>query len=255
MIDKILLQQAVKFKNNIPTNAQIKKLSKIAGEYQEDNEVFFLFTKYRKSPEIIDEKLFFEFLSDIYETDIDSFEDIEKLLQNSDSRKESIEKTGDSKSNYIRVFEKVVLFQIANNNPIVYKNCDEIKINGKILAVENGETFLNIYSIMSKFGFEQFIYLSGYPNILTKKFLENKDVVFFLDYDIEAIKIYDSINCKSKEFFKHPDIEHYFNNKKFLNTELYKKQRYKLPKSHNELQWLIKLIKDKSGVIEQEIIQ
>jgi hypothetical protein len=37
---------------------------------------------------------------------------------------------------------------------------------------------------MSKFGFEQFIYLSGYPNSLTKSFLLDKNVVFFLDYDI-----------------------------------------------------------------------
>ena len=114
-------------------------------------------------------------------------------------------------------------------------------------------TFLNIFNTMSKFGFEQFIYLSGYPNSLTKSFLLDKNVVFFLDYDIEAIRIYDSIKCKSKEFFKFPDIEKYFENETILNKKLYLKQRNYLQEKHFELQWLIDLIKKYSGVLEQEI--
>ena len=88
---------------------------------------------------------------------------------------------------------------------------------------------------------------------MTKNFLLDKDVVFFLDYDIEAIKIYDSIKCKSKDFFKFPDIEKYFENETILNKKLYLKQRNYLQEKHSELQWLIDLIKKHSGVLEQEI--
>lgn len=254
-MNKILLNQALKFKDDTATNAQIKALINSIKDYQEDNEVHFLDLKYRKKPKITNKVIFFDFLSEINGVNIRNFEDIEYLLAKTTSRKENIEKSGNSKENYTKVFDKVVVFQYSNNCPVLYKNIKQIAVNEnkKILAVENGETFLNIYNTISKFGFEQFVYLSGFPNNLTKDFLKDKDVVFFLDYDIEAIRIYDSVECKSKHFFKHPNIENLFSNKKLRNQELYKKQVKTLPKEHNELQWLIKLIKDNSGVIEQEI--
>ena len=81
------------------------------------------------------------------ELKINNFEDIEFLLEESISRKESIEKTGDSKEYFAKVFDKVILFQIKDENPILYKNFEDINFdeNEKILAVENGETFLNIF--------------------------------------------------------------------------------------------------------------
>lgn len=254
-MNKIVLSQALKFKDNIPSNNQIKILIEEIKKYQKDNELYFFDIKHRQKPEILNEKDFFKFLSDINELKINNFEDIEFLLEESISRKDSILKTGDSKEYFAKVFDKVILFQIKDEKPILYKNLEDINFdkNKKILAVENGETFLNIFNTMSKFGFEQFIYLSGYPNILTKNFLLDKDVVFFLDYDIEAIKIYDSIKCKSKKFFKFPDIEKYFENKTILNKKLYLKQRNYLQEKHPELQWLINLIKKHSGVLEQEI--
>ena len=254
-MNKTLLNQALKFKYSLPSNSQIIMLSSSILEYQKENEIYFFTYKHGKKPEIVDKTAFFNFLSEINDLDIKNFEDIEILLKESTSRKESIEKTGDSKEYYSKVFDKVIVFQKEDTSPILYKNIKDIPIiNDKpVLVVENGETFLNIYNIMTKFGFSQFLYLSGFPNSLTKEFLKDKDTVFFLDYDIEAIRIYDSVQCKHKEFFNHPDIEEYFSNKKILNKKLYLKQRKYLPKEHTELQWLINLIQKNSGVIEQEI--
>jgi len=256
MMNKSLLKQALKFQDEKTTYSKVEKLVKDIKKYQKDNDVVFIYAMYRQKVKLLDRELFFEFVSDeiVHSSNsIKSFQDIENLL-NAKTRKENIELSGDSKNSIVKVFDNVVVFQDKNNHPILYKNILDIKADSKIVAVENGETFLNIYEIMSNFGYTQFIYLGGFSNTLTRDFLKDKDVLFFLDYDIEAIRIYDSFKCKKKSFFKHPKIESYFDNKSFLNVELYKKQREKLPDFHSELQWLIKLIKDKSGVIEQEII-
>lgn len=249
-----LLRQALKFKYDKPTSSQVEKLYKKASSYQSENDILFITSKYRGRAEILNEKLFFDFLSDeiVKNVRVDNFEDIENIL-NAQTRHEHIVASGDSKNSIVRVFDKVVIFQTANNNPVLYKNHSDIKVKDRILAVENGEIFLNIYSIMSKFGFNEFVYLGGFANTSTREFLKDKDVVFFLDYDIEAIRIYDSFNCKSKSFFIHPEIENYFKNNN--NQKLYLEQRDKLPEKHAELQWLLDLINYYSAVIEQEIIE
>ncbi|AKF24661.1 hypothetical protein YH65_04125 [Sulfurovum lithotrophicum] len=205
---------------------------------------------------MLDWEKFFLFLSEIGNNgkSISSFEEIEQLLSSTQSRKENIENTGDSKSRYILVFDGVVIFQHGDEEPRLYKNSDEIIVNDTpILAVENGETFLNIYDIASRFDYDQFLYLGGMSNSATRKFLKDKDVTFFLDYDIEAIRIYDSFKCRSKSFFKHPKLENYFSNAKYRNEELYRKQLSSLPSTHDELQWLIDFINQYSAVIEQEV--
>jgi len=255
-MNKILLQQGLKFKNNNPTNSQINLLTQLASGFQDENEVYFLSIKHRQRPKIVDEELFFRFLSEMNSLKIESYEDIEYFLQDVCTRKESIEKSGNSKEYYAKVFDKVLVFQKYDENPVLYKNVSQVpfEIGKKILAVENGENFLDIFKTISKYGFEQFVYLGGFPNSLTKEFLKDKDVVFFLDYDIEAIRIYDSVKCRTREFFRHPNIQSYFENEKYLNKTLYKAQRAKLPEEHDELQWLIDLIEKYSGVIEQEIV-
>lgn len=248
-----LLRQALKFNNNIPSNSQIKKLYELALKYQKENDVYFLHVKHGQKPKIIDMNNFFQFLTDENGQKISSFDDIETLTKKGATRAENIRISGDSKNTIIGIFSNVVVLQDENENPIVCKNYNDVEEKGKILAVENGETFLNIYSIMSKYGFNRFVYLSGFPNTATKDFLRDKDVVFFLDFDIEAIRIYDSITCKTKQFFKPENIEYFFKN--YGNQELYKKQRASLPECHSELDWLLKLIDQYSTVVEQEIIQ
>ena len=254
-MDIVVLQQAIKFKNSTPLKNQIEKLLKLALKYQEDNFLYFIESKHGKKPEILDFKIFFEFLSSINNLEIKDFEDIEKFLKIPINRSESIKINGNSKEFYTKVFQKVLLFKRVFENPILYQDITEIKIkeNSKILAVENAELFLNIDNISKEFGFSQIVYLGGFSNTLTREFLKDKDVVFFLDYDIEAIRIYDSFECKTKIFFKHPKVEEYFSNKRYLNQKLYLKQRANLPKNHEELNWLIQIINKNCAVLEQEI--
>ena len=255
-MDKTLLNQALKFKKNIPTYSQTPYFNKLAKKYQIENNLYFVEIKLRQKSKVLDYEKFFLFLSEVGNDGkiISSFEDIERLLAPTTTRQENIENTGDSKSRYISVFDGVVIFQHTDEEPKLYKNPDEIILNDTpILAVENGETFLNIYDIASKFCYDQYIYLGGMSNRATREFLKDKNVTFFLDYDIEAIRIYDSFECRSKSFFKHPEIENCFVNAKYQNEELYRKQLSALPAKHDELQWLIDLINQHSAVIEQEV--
>ena len=255
-MNKTLLNQALKFKNNTPTSSQTKYFNEQAKQYQAENNLYFVDIKHGKRSQVLDWDRFFVFLSEVGNDGkmISSFEKLERLLAPTTTRQENIENTGDSKSRYISVFDGVVIFQHGNEEPKLYKNPQEIVLkNTSILAVENGETFLNIYDIVSKFGHEQFIYLGGMSNSATRAFLKDKNVTFFLDYDIEAIRIYDSFKCRSKSFFRHPEIENCFANTKYQNEALYRKQLSALPLKHDELQWLIDLINQYSAVIEQEV--
>ena len=255
-LNKTLLTQALKFKNNTPTSSQTKYFNEQAKQYQSENNLYFIDIKHGKRSQVLDWNRFFIFLSEVGNggKTISSFEDVECLLAPTTTRQENIENTGDSKSRYISVFDGIVIFQYGTEEPKLYKTPQEIVLNDTpILAVENGETFLNIYDIASKFGYEQFIYLGGMSNSATRAFLKDKNVTFFLDYDIEAIRIYESFECRSKSFFRHPEIENCFANTKYRNEALYRKQLSALPSKHDELQWLIDLINQYSAVIEQEV--
>jgi len=95
---------------------------------------------------------------------------------------------------------------------------------GNFVAIENGETFLNIEKYTSYFKEQYFVYISGYSNSLTREFLSLK-------------------------------IESYFLNKKYHNVELYKKQRARYKKEYSkESMPIINLIKKYNTVVEQEII-
>ena len=257
-MNKTLLKQALKFKKNSPTFSQTKHFNEVVKAYEKENEKVFTHIRYGQRSKILDLEAFFTFLSEVGNDgkSIASFEEIEQLLTASQSRQENIENTGDSKSRYIAVFDGIVIFQHGQEEPKLYKDPETIPlINKPILAVENGETFLHIDKIISKFEYEQYVYLGGMSNRATREFLKDKEVVFFLDYDIEAIRIYESFTCKSKHFFKHPEIEEYFANKKYRNEALYRKQLYALPRTHSELQWLINLINRYSAIIEQEVLR
>lgn len=256
MMDKTLLRQALKFQNNTPAFSQTKHFNELAKAYEKEHDKIFTHIRFGQKSNILDWEEFFNFLSEKGNNgkSISSFHDIECLLAPTKTRQENIENTGDSKSRYIKVFDKVVIYQNGNTHPQIYNDPTDITLNSStILAVENGETFLRIYLSMSDYGFDQFVYLGGMSNNATREFLRDKDVTFFLDYDIEAIRIYDSFECGVKSFFKHPDIEKYFSNSRYRNEALYRKQLSSLPKFHTELQWLIDLIKEYSTVVEQEV--
>jgi hypothetical protein len=97
--------------------------------------------------------------------------------------------------------------------------------------------------------------LAGYANTLTREFLKAKEVNFFLDFDIEGMNIYESFECKSKNFHMPKDIERFFLDKRFHNVVLYKKQRAKLKNEYSkELLTLKELIAKHNTVVEQEIV-
>jgi hypothetical protein len=131
----------------------------------------------------------------------------------------------------------------------------ELKKIDNIVAIENGETFLNIDRYAKHFKENFFVYISGYANTLTRDFLRSKNVTFFVDFDIEGMNIYESFFCKSKKLHIPQDIESYFLNKKYHNVELYKKQRDRFKAEYSkELMPVVKLIKKYNTVVEQEII-
>ena len=94
------------------------------------------------------------------------------------------------------------------------------EIDGKIVVVENYETFLRIDFDM--FSEKDFIYLGGYSNKKVSEFLENKEVLFFGDFDFAGIMIFNSLKCKNKKFFIPDNLEEKFN---IASQMLYQKQR------------------------------
>ncbi len=255
-MNRKIINQALKFENLAPTYSQVKELCSLVAEYQSENGIYFLQAKRGEQVIIKDEGLFFVFLSQTQNINCSSFSDLHKLL-NPSSRAENIESSGNSKNSYIAVFDSVVLFKKRGEFTQLYQKSDleYLESVDNILAIENGETFLNIERYLEHFDEEYFVYISGYSNSLTREFLSSKNVTFFVDYDIEGMNIYESFSCKSKHLHIAKNLESYFLNKKYHNVALYEKQRKNLKKEYSkELEPVIGLIKKYSTVVEQEII-
>ena len=120
-----------------------------------------------------------------------------------------------------------------------------------IVAIENSESFLNLDE--SRFEGDYFIYLGGNANSLTRAFLVDKNVEFFVDYDIVSMNFYDQIIVKSKRLYVPNDLEELF--VKYGNQPLYQKQRKLLKSDYSdEAMQIISLIKRYKKVLEQEIV-
>ncbi len=255
-MNKKLIKQALLFQEGNPTHSKIKDLYTLALEYQSDNGVYFLEAKRGTKSFIKDEEEFFRFLSQMLGTKVYTFEELEKTLH-AESRSENIQNSGNSKSSFIKVFDQVVIVKKKGEVSKLYKEDElyELSDVNSFVAVENGETFLNIDKYAKYFQAEYFVYLSGYASSLTREFLRSKEVEFYLDYDIEGMNIYESFECRSKTLHIPKTLECYFQGDKYHNIELYKKQRKRLRKSYSqEASVIIKLIKKYATVVEQEII-
>ena len=256
-MNKRILRQALKFESNkTPPYSEIESLALLAFKYEQENETYFLKAKRRERASIIDEDEFFRFISDeiVKNKTILSFNEINNIL-NANSRAENIEYSGDSKTNYVKVFDKILIVKKRGELPKLYQREDLYHINNinSFVLIENGETFLNIEKIAHYFNNNYFIYISGNPNSLTRDFLREKEVTFFVDYDIISMNIFDDFKCKKKKLFIPPNIELLFSDKKNRNIELYKKQRKYLRETYSaEVMPIIKLIKKYNIVIEQE---
>ncbi len=183
-----------------------------------------------------------------------SFDDIDNIL-NAKSRAENIKYSGDSKTNFVKIFDRTMLVKKIGELPKLYQVEDLYLLDNidTFILVENGETFLAIERMAYYFDSSYFIYISGNPNSLTREFLKDKKVIFFIDYDIASMNIFEDFRCREKQLFIPKNIELLFSDKRNKNIELYKKQRKYLRGSYSkEVMPIIKLIKDYNIVIEQE---
>lgn len=255
-MNKAILNQALLLEKENPSSSRIKELSQLAFKYQSENEIHFLHVKRGEKAIVKNQELFFRFLSETQSVTIKSFEDIANIL-NASSRSDNIKFSGDSKSNFIRVFDNVVVVKKRGEIAKLYQSADldELARIDHFLAVENGETFLNIDKIADNFDEDFFVYLSGYANTLTRNFLKAKEVTFFVDYDIEGMNIYESFKCKRKHLHIPKEIESYFLNENYNNAVLYKKQRARMKENYSkDVMPVIDLIQKYHTVVEQEIL-
>ncbi len=249
-----IITQALLFEVETPTYSKVKELCELAMEYQKENNIYFIYAKRREKVIIENEEDFFRFINETQNINVKNFSELQQL-KNTTSRSENIALSGDSKLHYIKVFDATVLVKKKGELPVVYQKQDLVKLSyiTDVVAIENGESFLNVGSFEDKFNEECFVYLSGYANSLTREYLSGLNVKFFVDYDIEGMNIYESFECKSKSLHIVKDIEEFF--QKYTNIELYKKQRKRLKKHYSqESQQVIDLIQKYSNVVEQEIL-
>lgn len=255
-MNKKILKQALLFKNSQPNFSAIKALCDIASTYQNENGYSFIYARRREKASITNEALFFEFLRETQSVNVKNFNELEHLISPK-SRAEAIEFSGDSKHKYIKVFDNTLLVSLEGGLNTLYTQEDlaGLKEIENFVAVENGETFLKMRNYQQHFKTQNFIYLAGYANTLTRLFLKDKSVEFFLDFDIEALKIYNSFECKSKTFHMPKNLDYFFKSKDLNNVELYQKQRHRLKDSYPDaLKELFTLITTYNTVVEQEII-
>ncbi len=251
------LRQALLFRDTMPVHSSIKDLYEEAIEYQKITGSPFIRSKRQQTAKVLDWEGFFEFLSDkVKNKTFTSFEDIDTYLEIPKSRADAIERRGDSKSSYVRVFDKTLLIQQDNKPAQLFtvENIDELQGFDSVVVIENGETFLTIAKYHHLFDCHNFLYLGGHSNTLTRKFLKDKTVLFFVDFDIISMNIYEDFECEHKSLFVPDDIESYFSN--YPNERLYQKQRKLLRDVYvGDALQIITLIKKYSTVVEQEIIR
>ena len=260
MKNKTILRQALLFnKNGLPTYSKIKQFYEKAIDYQRLNNCAFLSAKPRQEAKILDIELFFNFIDELVENKtIKDFNDLEEYLSTSTTRLESIQNQGDSKNYYAKVFDKTLLFKNRTSVAKLYteENIEELKDVDKIVVIENAESFLNINSNHYAFPYENFIYLGGHANSLTREFLKDKTLLFFIDFDIVSMNMYEDFICHNKEIFIPNDLEEKYFRGNRSNKTLYKKQREKLRDNYGEeTSKVIKLIKYYNAVVEQEVVQ
>ncbi len=252
-----LLKKALLFRDTMPVYSRIESFYEEAIAYQEITGSVFISAKSGQVTKILDREGFFEFLSTkVMNKTFTSFEDIDTYLENPKSRADAIARRGDSKSGYSKVFEKTLLIQ-KDTKPVqlfTEENIEELKGFDNVVAVENAETFLTIAKYRYLFDCHNFLYLGGSSNTLTREFLKDKTVLFFVDFDIISMNIYEDFECQYKSLFIPENIESYFSN--YPNERLYQKQRKLLRKAYEgDASQIITLIKKYSTVVEQEIIQ
>jgi len=251
-----ILKEALLFQNNEkPTFSKIGKLIKAIRKYESEFETYILYSKRREKSEIINIKEFWHFISEVTGKETSSFLEISKILEIPQNRAESIQNSGNSKTHFTQVFHQTIFYKKRGEKPTLYKKDEVAELNNisEFVAVENGESFLNIEKVDGLKNFQHFIYLGGTGNILTREFLQNRKVLFFLDFDISSMNIFEDFKAKDKKLFTPPNLEFLLQN--YGNAKLYLKQRTFLRQNYSiNSKMVINFILKYSLVLEQEIL-
>jgi hypothetical protein len=245
-----ILKQALLIDEGV-TFSRVKKLIDLVREYQANNQEIVLDARAREVVRIINKGGFFDCISEYSGVRVASFDDIKAYLK-TETKKENIVYSSDSKSKNIHPFNQTVLIKQSGKLPMLYQRDDlkSLRIT-HLVGIENSESFLHLDE--SKFASEYFLYLGGNANSLTREFLADKSVEFFIDYDIVSMNFYEHIAVKSKHLYVPDDIEELF--AKYGNQTLYQKQRKLLKSNYGEdTVRIVSLITRHKKVLEQEIV-
>jgi hypothetical protein len=231
-------------KNGIVENSKDRKdLVKIIDEFSKKEDVFRYFVRFKGKEAVVnDEDIFEKFIENILGCKFEEFGKVE-------SKKELVEIFKDTKAKNLHTSDITIIHRKRNALPQIFYDNFKPEISGRVVAVENYESFLKID--FDLFKEEDFIYLGGFPNKKTAEFLEDKGVLFFVDFDFYGMSIFDSVKCKSKEFFVPENLEELF--MKYSNQKLYLKQRFQ-ERQVKKVDEVYKFIKKYSSVVEQEIL-
>ena len=231
-------------KSGIVENSKDRKdLVKLIDEFSKKEDVFRYFVRFRGKKAIINDKEIFErFIEENLGCKFEEFGEI-------DSKKELAEIYKDTKAKNLHTSDITIIHRKKEKLPQIFYDDFEPEISGRVVVVENYESFLRLN--FNLFKEEDFIYLGGYSNKKTAEFLRDKDILFFGDFDFFGMMIFDSIKCKSKKFFVPENLEELFI--KYPNQKLYLKQRF-IEERVKKVDEVYKLIKKHSAVVEQEVL-
>jgi len=231
-------------KNGSVENSKDRKdLLKLIDEFSKKEDVFRYFVRFKGKKAIInDENIFEKFIKNNLGCKFEEFGEI-------DSKKELAKIYKDTKAKNLHTSDITIIHRKREKLPQIFYDDFEPEISGRVVVVENYESFLRIN--FNLFREEDFIYLGGYSNKKTAEFLRDKDILFFGDFDFYGMIIFDSIKCKSKEFFVPENLEELFI--KYPNQKLYLKQRF-IEERVKKVDVVYELIKKYLAVVEQEVL-
>jgi len=231
-------------KSGIVKNSKDRKdLVKLIDEFSKKEDVFRYFVRFRGKEAIVnDEEIFERFIKSILGCKFEEFGVVE-------SKKELAKIFKDTKAKNLHTSDITIIYRKRNELPQIFYDDFKPEIRGRVVVVENYESFLRLN--FDLFKEVDFIYLGGFSNKKTAEFLGDKDILFFGDFDFYGMIIFDSIKCKSKEFFVPENLEELFI--KYPNQKLYLKQRF-IEERVKKVDVVYELIKKYLAVVEQEVL-
>ncbi|MEO1923532.1 MAG: Wadjet anti-phage system protein JetD domain-containing protein, partial [Nautiliaceae bacterium] len=220
-----------------------KDVLKKAYEYADREDLLRYFLTFRgKEAFINNEEIFERFIEENLGCKFEEYKEF-------DSKKELALVYKDTKAKNLHTGNITIIHRKRNNLPQIFYDDCEPQISGRVVVIENYESFLRLN--FDLFEEEDFIYLGGFSNKKTAEFLKDKDILFFGDFDFYGMMIFDSIKCKNKEFFAPENLEELFI--KYPNQKLYLKQRF-IEERVKKVDILYELIKKHSAIVEQEVL-